>query len=107
MSQMVAKKPPWRDYLVAHLLIGGGFSVVDAFAGPSGNVGFEIVGVTILIAGLLVFVAALGNSVSFVLSGKQRRNGICAKCSYDLTGNTSGVCPECGRAISKTIEVKS
>ncbi len=21
----------------------------------------------------------------------------CATCSYDLTGNTSGVCPECGR----------
>ena len=22
--------------------------------------------------------------------------GYCQKCSYDLTGNTSGVCPECG-----------
>lgn len=22
--------------------------------------------------------------------------GVCRKCGYDLTGNTSGVCPECG-----------
>ena len=25
-----------------------------------------------------------------------RRRGLCAKCSYDLTGNVSGICPECG-----------
>lgn len=26
----------------------------------------------------------------------RRRPGVCASCGYDLTGNTSGVCPECG-----------
>ena len=25
-----------------------------------------------------------------------RRKGLCTKCNYNLTGNTSGVCPECG-----------
>lgn len=30
-------------------------------------------------------------------------NNRCAKCGYDLTGNTSGVCPECGIPISKDI----
>lgn len=25
--------------------------------------------------------------------------GCCAKCGYDLTGNMSGVCPECGAAV--------
>ena len=25
--------------------------------------------------------------------------GICRRCGYDLTGNTSGVCPECGTVI--------
>ena len=33
----------------------------------------------------------------------QRRNRLahklCPKCGYNLTGNTSGVCPECGRSI--------
>lgn len=27
--------------------------------------------------------------------------GVCHVCSYDLTGNTSGVCPECGTAVGK------
>ena len=26
--------------------------------------------------------------------------GICSTCNYDLTGNTSGICPECGAPIS-------
>ena len=26
----------------------------------------------------------------------RRRKGWCVKCGYDLTGNVSGVCPECG-----------
>ncbi len=25
--------------------------------------------------------------------------GLCQECSYDLTGNISGICPECGTAI--------
>jgi hypothetical protein len=28
------------------------------------------------------------------------RRGCCRKCGYDLTGNVSGVCPECGRAVA-------
>lgn len=27
------------------------------------------------------------------------RKGVCVRCAYDLTGNVSGVCPECGTAI--------
>jgi hypothetical protein len=30
---------------------------------------------------------------------RRKRRGLCATCAYDLTGNTSGVCPECGREI--------
>lgn len=29
----------------------------------------------------------------------RRRKGLCLHCTYDLTGNTSGTCPECGSAI--------
>lgn len=29
----------------------------------------------------------------------ERAPGACVRCGYDLTGNVSGVCPECGRAV--------
>ena len=29
---------------------------------------------------------------------------ICIKCGYDLTGNVSGVCPECGAGIKRPIQ---
>ncbi len=33
----------------------------------------------------------------------QHRNaGLCVRCKYDLTGNVSGVCPECGTAVKGT-----
>jgi hypothetical protein len=30
---------------------------------------------------------------------RMRRQGLCVECSYNLTGNTSGVCPECGKRV--------
>jgi hypothetical protein len=30
----------------------------------------------------------------------RRRRGRCVQCGYDLTGNESGVCPECGTKTS-------
>ena len=34
-------------------------------------------------------------------SHENERQGRCNKCGYDLTGNTSGVCPECGMAMTE------
>ena len=33
---------------------------------------------------------------------RRKRLGLCIACGYDLTGNTSGICPECGSKIGKT-----
>ena len=30
----------------------------------------------------------------------RKANGLCLACGYDLAGNTSGVCPECGTLTS-------
>jgi hypothetical protein len=30
-----------------------------------------------------------------------RRLGRCLQCEYDLTGNVSGICPECGVAVAR------
>lgn len=34
------------------------------------------------------------------------RSGRCARCAYDLTGNTSGRCPECGEEIKSTNQAR-
>jgi hypothetical protein len=35
------------------------------------------------------------------------RRGLCQRCAYDLTGNTSGVCPECGMPIRNRHEIEA
>ena len=32
---------------------------------------------------------------------RRKRGGRCPQCGYDLTGNVSGVCPECGRGAAR------
>ncbi len=31
----------------------------------------------------------------------RRARDVCLKCAYNLTGNVSGVCPECGTEVAK------
>ena len=31
----------------------------------------------------------------------RREHGLCVKCGYDLTGNVSGTCPECGGEVKQ------
>jgi hypothetical protein len=38
---------------------------------------------------------------------RERLKGCCPTCHYDLTGNSSGVCPECGTAVSEGVEAKA
>lgn len=34
---------------------------------------------------------------------RRRRKGSCVKCGYDLTGNVTGECPECGAGFSRVV----
>ena len=49
--------------------------------------------------------AAIFGAAAYVLARPllrarhRRREGRCMTCGYDLTGNESGVCPECGTAV--------
>jgi len=36
-------------------------------------------------------------------SGKMAAGDFCAKCFYDLTGNVSGRCPECGQLVEEAL----
>jgi hypothetical protein len=31
---------------------------------------------------------------------QRHRQGLCPTCGYNLTGNTSGTCPECGTVVT-------
>ena len=35
---------------------------------------------------------------------RENQPGHCQQCGYDLTGNVSGICPECGTVFCKPIE---
>lgn len=56
----------------------------------------------------LWFLAAVFSAYPFVsIAGwirtrrRRLRLPICHRCSYNLTGNVSGVCPECGTAVHR------
>lgn len=45
--------------------------------------------------------AVLGHRIQRLLREQLRLTGkaVCVNCGYDLTGNTTGVCPECGQQV--------
>lgn len=49
---------------------------------------------------LLPIVVMASLIIAAVQGGRLRREG-CCECGYDLTGNVSGVCPECGTPAKK------
>jgi hypothetical protein len=59
---------------------------------------------TTLVA-LIGVIFAAGVALSLVLTTirihftRQRPIGLCRRCGYSLTGNLSGVCPECGTRV--------
>jgi hypothetical protein len=79
---------------------------------PAGNIaGFEWISIgrsdylcVLLIPFWAVALPALGASIWSWLAYRRRRDrdrpGHCNACGYDLKGNLSGVCPECGAAAA-------
>jgi hypothetical protein len=58
------------------------------------------INVPIVLPGMLLCVLPLAWLAHSLLQRRRNRAGLCATCNYNLTGNTSGVCPECGTAIT-------
>lgn len=56
-------------------------------------------GVTVVACGMAL--ASLGVAGRAARLAAARRRGRCERCGYDLTGNESGTCPECGRVTWK------
>ena len=61
-----------------------------------------------LLAGVIIGICACVGMAIYTLLGRSDRfrrairrvRGLCPECAYDLTGNESGVCPECGTATA-------
>jgi hypothetical protein len=66
------------------------------FYAATGNTVERVLHVPLAVA--LVASACLPAARAVVRWGKRRRTGMCVRCGYDLTGNISGTCPECGQA---------
>jgi hypothetical protein len=82
-------------WIVFGTLINLGFDAsvaIGLFAGA-----FIPCGVLILIAGIIYTLHATGRRVG--LRSRFYAHPACAVCEYNLTGNLSGICPECGTAI--------
>jgi hypothetical protein len=52
--------------------------------------------VTILPLWLLFVVVAAPTAFLWRWDRRRTRSGYCQECGYNLTGNASGICPECG-----------
>lgn len=56
---------------------------------------------------VLVLASAVpaGSAIGHLIRRRRRVQGLCRRCRYDLTGNASGVCPECGTPITLAANV--
>lgn len=52
-----------------------------------------------VVGGNAIFYAWVGFGIDRIRARERRKAVHCESCDYNLTGNESGVCPECGTAI--------
>ena len=70
------------------------------FAGLDGGLAVFIFFYSLILAFYLAFCASQLKRVYLAEMAKENR---CRSCGYDLTGNESGVCPECGVRVGDTV----
>jgi len=94
-----------RDYLSSAILICAfptsislGALIGHALAGWWASMVGAVIGLVLVIPAWLSMMYAVFPYVSPYEEVARR----CTQCNYNLTGNTSGVCPECGTATAST-----
>lgn len=57
----------------------------------------RIAGLTVLAMAVVALTYCVYGAILFIRTIRRQRLGLCLHCGYDLRGNLSGRCPECGR----------
>ena len=86
-------EPGWRVTRHDH---GGAFQSQYGFLWPAPFVPLGLGGADRIPCWFLLLVAAIPTVFLFWRDRRRYPPGHCQKCGYDLTGNESGVCSECG-----------
>ncbi|MGD8451537.1 MAG: hypothetical protein PVJ57_06935 [Phycisphaerae bacterium] len=82
--------------LLGLLLLAGGAVMAAIYTGLMAGVGW------VHMAGGLVWIWMCSRVFRKARLRRERAwQGHCVNCGYNLTGNTSGVCPECGTAVQR------
>lgn len=77
------------------------------FNGQLGNTSGRWWTIDILFIWPLLLTAALPARWVWVrMPSRAAKSGLCRICRYDLTGNVSGVCPECGTSVGGNAGVR-
>jgi hypothetical protein len=94
ISHMRRERPPFNVWEQLHHF---------EFSGGAG-------GWTVAFPHWLPCIIFLGTPALWLRRHRQERrqiaDGCCRSCGYNLTGNVSGVCPECGKPIEKVVQAK-
>ena len=101
-SQYPLKSPDLSSFGGTLRILGGQWTEFSMASGWRNTTTFQV-GVLPLWWPLALF--AVVGYASWRIARIPRRRwqaGRCVKCSYNLSGNTSGVCPECGMAIKES-----
>jgi len=59
---------------------------------------------TVLAMAAVAFAYCVYGTILLIRTLRRQRLGLCLGCGYDLRGNRSGVCPECGRAVAPSAD---
>ena len=70
-------------------------------AGAEGGSWYTVVTVPLWALAVLAALLPAARLPPYARRRSRTRRGVCPRCAYNLTGNVSGVCPECGSSAAR------
>jgi hypothetical protein len=97
-----AVRKRYRWVVLNQIVSVGALVCLLLFQGTAGWEMALLLGVIVLSTSPLVWLAMRRQTEDEAQKNFAHDTGYCGRCEYDLTGNVSGVCPECGWVIPET-----